>query len=400
MCDKLNILWLCPFQISLLEPEARLIRKNINERSAPWIENLSKELARRSNINLTIITKSANIITTQEFKKYGISFIIIKHNFPFLKKGFPYYMPIDKIFRYAYLRKKIIKHINSIKPDIIHAHGTETVYSLLASKLKYPSVISIQGLISVYNKTNRRKQKLQEAIEVQSIKNSKNFGCRTIWDKEEVLNINPKAKIHYLPEAMNPVFFNKKWKLINKNKIVFVGSIQSRKGVKELIYAFKLLIKKLPALELHLIGSGNDLLIQELKHYSKQNQFENQVYWHGFLNHGKIIDILLSSTVFVLPTYIDNSPNSLGEAMVLGMPCVASNVGGIPSLIEHNKNGLLVKKGNIQELADSIESIILDESLSSRLSKNAREDAYERHYPSKVADQTIQVYKEIINQNE
>lgn len=74
-----------------------------------------------------------------------------------------------------------------------------------------------------------------------------------------------------------------------------------------------------------------------LKKYNIQERFE----FEGFLSADEMKQLLLESNVFVCPSSIENSPNSLGEAMILGVPCVASDVGGISDMLTHNEEGFL-----------------------------------------------------------
>src|SRR5690606_1927389 len=97
-------------------------------------------------------------------------------------------------------------------------------------------------------------------------------------------------------------------------------------------------------------------------------------------------------SMFVLPTLMDNSPNSLVEAMAVGVPSIATNVGGIPSMAKNNCDALLVDKNDVAELANRIKLLFTDKELQSRLSANAKKRAYENNYPSKVSRKYIEVY--------
>jgi len=392
----LKVVWLAPYQLSLLKPHISFTKKSFPERAAPWIEHLSNELGKLENIELTIITKSAHIIKDLTINKNGIKFIILKYNFPFTNKGFPKKLPIDKIFSYYPLPGKIRKLIKKINPDIVHAHGTESVFSLAAQKSNFPYIISIQGLIHIINKTAKRKDIHQEKIEISTIKNGHFFGCRTIWDKAEVLKFNSKANIKYLPEAIDPLFFNVKWNPQKEKHIAFVGNITENKGIHILIDTFIKLKKRGIKLNLDIIGGGNTPLKNTLISKLENEGFDQSVFWHGYIPHSQMQHILSKSYLFVLPTFIDNSPNSLCEAMVMGMPCIASNVGGVPSLINNGVNGLLVEKNNIDELAEKIQLLLENNNLSMQLGSQASIDAFNRHHPKMVANQTIKVYKEII----
>jgi hypothetical protein len=94
---------------------------------------------------------------------------------------------------------------------------------------------------------------------------------------------------------------------------------------------------------------------------------------------------------------MDNSPNSLGEAMLVGMPCIASDVGGIPSMISDGENGLLYNHTDINELADKIELLFSDPALAKKLGAQAKITATERHSPAKIAELTNEMYRQVIS---
>ncbi len=391
----IRILWLCPYQLSLLEPELKVNLKTVQERAAPWIDFLSKELAKNPNIDLHLLTKSSKISSDQNFQKFDSTFHVIRHTFPFSQKGYPWFFPLDKIFWYKKLRKRIHKKIKEIEPDIIHAHGTESVYGLTTINSKIPSIISIQGLMKLIYKADN-KWSFQIPVETYTIKKGVHFGCRTDWDKNEVKKNNPGATIHYLPEAMNPQVFKYQWKDSGNHELVFVGSLIERKGVEALLKSFYEISKQFPEVKLNLIGSGSVNYINKLKTYLKSKNIDAKVQFHGFLRHEELIPVLLKSKIFILPTFMDNSPNSLCEAMALGMPCIASDIGGIPSLIEHEENGLLFETGNYKQLAKLLLKLLVNEKLRETLGRNAREAAIKRHLPANVANTTIEVYKSLL----
>jgi glycosyltransferase involved in cell wall biosynthesis len=116
----------------------------------------------------------------------------------------------------------------------------------------------------------------------------------------------------------------------------------------------------------------------------------------GFRTAAEIARLHLDSQLLILPSAMDNSPNALTEAMVSGLPVVATAVGGIPSLVEHGKTGWLVPPGDATKLAEAIEGLLRQPEQRRCLSENARIVARSRHAPDAVADQTIAAYREIL----
>lgn len=115
------------------------------------------------------------------------------------------------------------------------------------------------------------------------------------------------------------------------------------------------------------------------------------------LDEKEMVKMYLSSQVFVCPSSIENSPNSLGEAQLLGVPCVASYVGGVPNMIEDGKTGLLYRYEEYEMLADQICRIFSDSKLMNSLSANSKVAAIQRHNWQINAQQTIKIYCNIID---
>jgi glycosyltransferase involved in cell wall biosynthesis len=110
-----------------------------------------------------------------------------------------------------------------------------------------------------------------------------------------------------------------------------------------------------------------------------------------------IMHVLLNSSVFVLPTYMDNSPNSLAEAMALGIPSISTKVGGVSSMIVDKEDGILIDAGDVKALIENISILLTNATLQKKLSVNAKKHAFIRNYPEIVAKRTIKVYHAIVN---
>ena len=123
---------------------------------------------------------------------------------------------------------------------------------------------------------------------------------------------------------------------------------------------------------------------------------EDAVEFTGFLDEARMTEALLRAHVFVIASYIENSPNSLAEAMLLGLPCVAGYTGGIPDMVESEVTGLLYPVGDVPLLADRIRRIFTDDRLATSLGANARGVALQRHDPELVTGQLLNAYKEFL----
>lgn len=123
---------------------------------------------------------------------------------------------------------------------------------------------------------------------------------------------------------------------------------------------------------------------------------DNNVEFIGILNEVELKSVLLSSDIYIHPAYIDNSPNALCEAMLLGLPCIASYVGGVPSLIQNEISGVLVPVNEPYYLAEKIISLSKDKTKQKMLSESAIANTRIRHSSKNIENELITAYKKII----
>jgi glycosyltransferase involved in cell wall biosynthesis len=239
----------------------------------------------------------------------------------------------------------------------------------------------------------------QAPLERHVIRTAKYFGSRTAWADTFIRNLNGTATIYDLPEAVNPFFFK-----IESDQstptILMVGSVEQRKGITEALRAMSIIAAAYSSAKLLVVGEGKPDYLEELKHLTRSIRIEANVQWLGFRTAEEIAALHAVSAMLIHPTYLDNSPNSVAEAMASGLPVIASNVGGIPSMIENGATGLLTESGNHRQLAEKIISLLRNEAEGRRLARRARKVALERHFPSAVAERTMNVYKDILNKEE
>ena len=169
------------------------------------------------------------------------------------------------------------------------------------------------------------------------------------------------------------------------------------------------ILEKYP--DAHLYVAGNNIMgrskypyFLRASAYSKyikslisKNKLKKKVTMLGALTDEGMKQQFLESSVFVCPSIIENSPNSVGEAMLLGVPVVAARTGGIPDMIAENKDGLLFEKGNVQELAKCILQIWDEPVISAVYGDNAAVHARATHDADANYRRLVEIYKTIIS---
>lgn len=392
----LKIVWLAQYNVSALAPQLKLNRESVQHNSS-WIHSLSDNLALDDKIELHIITHSQLVDKTQTIKKNNIYFHVIKYTFPFTKKGFPGYFPYDKLTGYFEFKRKARRLIRTLAPDILHVHGTEGGYFSPTFKLDFPCIVSIQGIISEYVKIEPSFAGfLQIPYEQWAIRKSKYLGCRTNFDSDFVRKINKDAVIFDLPEAMNMVFYKHQWKRPSDLSLLFVGSLNKRKGIEDLIHALAKLKCFFPAIHLKVIGQGTQTYSDFLAALVDKHDLTENITWMGPKSPGDVALEMSRASFFVLPSLLDNSPNCLAEAMAVGVPSIATKVGGIPSMVVDKVDGMLFEKHDVDDLVNIIKLLANDTELQDKLSVNASAKAFKRNYPPNVAEKYVEVYKSLL----
>jgi glycosyltransferase involved in cell wall biosynthesis len=393
----MKIAWLSSYPVTFLGNAIDWGVRRESTHPCSWIINLQRELVKLPGIELHLLTLTPWARRTQQVEKDGATIHVIKNGVPFFYKGFPSYMPIDVVAGYLQDRCLLAKELKKIKPDVVHGHGTENSYALAAVRAGIPAVVSMQGIIAEVNKVNPSlRYRMAEGLERTALQEAKYVSCRTAFDTGFVRSVNPSAHIFQIQEAMNPVYFNRQWSGCDRKRILFVGSMGKHKGLIYLLQAVKILSGDDPGVELCVVG-GTPAQIDAYRQRCRELGIEQKVEFTGFLNAESIVPLHLSSRIFTIPSLNENSPNVLAEAMVSGMPCVASAVGGIPSMVDDEKTGLLFQSGDVNGLVQQLKRVLYDDGLCRKLGSAAAEVARARHRPETVAKAVLEAYQYMLD---
>jgi glycosyltransferase involved in cell wall biosynthesis len=387
--------------------------------SGGWMGALLEELKEKKELQLGVATACSQFSDTS-FKKDGVEYFVVKQQSQKFRRSV---FPADNNPLYL---KKCVEIVKKFKPDIVHIHGTERFYGQMVSKglIYCPVVFSIQGIMDSSSEWYRwfGKMSLKEILvsslydslkgnglfwELREARNQARrereyltkgnyFFGRTDWDKAYVSFFNPHAEYFNVSRIIRKPFLEKKWNLSDckRHRIIFTNTRHPRKGTELLLEAVKGLKRLFPDIELVLIGSlGGGSYGRRLKH--KIDSLAGSVKSLGPMNAEQIASELCKSHVFVSASYIENSPNSIAEAQVVGMPVVSSYTGGIPSMIKEGTTGLFFPTGDVPLLVARIKKIFENDSLASSLGENAYHESRERHKSDKIVGNLINGYKSI-----
>lgn len=206
------------------------------------------------------------------------------------------------------------------------------------------------------------------------------------------------VRIHDVANPVGRIFFETSHMDASASSVLFVGSLTRLKRPFDLIKAFAQVVQLKRDASLCLVGPVEDRKYQkEMESYIQKKKL-SKVSFRGSLSQTEVAQLMAGSTVLVLPSVHENTPMVIAEAMAVGLPVVASAVGGIPMMIDDDVTGFLFEAGNIETLAQTLNRVLSDEALRLRVSRNARHMASSLYSPEAVADATMSIYREKLSE--
>ena len=355
----------------------------------------------------------------------------------FAEPGLTWYKKIPVQFQQK--AKRIIEDFN---PDLIHVQGTEYFYGCFDQEVYCgkPVVVSIQGLITgihphymggispkelrgtnwnarffIKGRTLLSEQTTwregRAAQEQKVLCQQSNFIGRTAWDRDLIQFYNSHARYFTVNENLRPPFFTtrRKSQTVKRHSIYCSAAASTAlKGVHWLIRAVAGLKGEFPDIELRIAaadglhppkGLKGQLFDQSYHSYLRRLIRQLDVGKHivalPSLPAEKVAGELQRAELFVLPSMCENSPNSLGEAMLVGTPSIATFVGGVPSILKDGVEGKLVPSGDPAALSGAIRHWFLHPEEAEACVEPARQTALKRHDAKRNAEATLAVYKEL-----
>lgn len=244
-------------------------------------------------------------------------------------------------------------------------------------------------------------------------KNSSSFGKKIIKISLKCADIyllqSPGLKI-WLSRYTNHETFGF-WNSIEINKIppnkfikksstvtgITVGKLGRNKGTYEIIDAIEKLIHNNVNLQWIFVGDGN---LQEFIQIANKKRINRNITFTGPVIDCDKWRYLYKSDFFCLPSYAEGQPISIIEAMAIGLPVISSTVGSIPEMITNGENGLLINPGNVNELIEAIQVMLLDKDKRLQMGAKAKEIALERYSHENLCNNLHFVYKRLLSINE
>ena len=332
---------------------------------------------------------------------------------------------VDFTYSWNRLKLKMLNVIEDFMPDVIQCFGSEWPYGLIAECTNIPVVIHMQGFSNIYSEscelvysdweyircnnfnpkvafttlTNKKKNEDGLSKERHLMKINRFFMGRTHWDEEIVRNYSPKSKYYYCPEALRPEIYDApKW-TSNKSenmRLITITQAGTLKGNEIILRTAKILKEQFNfPFKWEVAGNAEAFRVAERKTRIRHEDYNISLL--GMIDASEVAEKLANSDLYIHPAIIDNSPNSLCEAQVIGCPVIAANVGGIASLVDDGKTGILYPYNEPHMLAFKIMELGQNRELLKFLLENEIKTAIERHNPEDIYLYLYSVYKNVLS---
>lgn len=448
----MKVLWLCNVVLPIAAEQLNMAGSN----KEGWISGLLGSVLRNqeeNDIRLTVAFPVQAGAQPKGFstgrrtvRAYGTSF-----------DCYPFFEDVRNAEKYdAGLEGQLRELVEEVQPDIVHCFGTEFPHTLAMCRVfpkKKRLLIGIQGLCTLCAqcyyadipkrvirtvtlrdwlrrdslRQQQQKYVLRGRMEREAVSLAGNITGRTDFDRKYTTQWNPNAEYYTMNETLRPEFYGPVWRrseCIPHSIFVSQGDYPL-KGLHYMLFAMPAVLEKYPDAVLYVAGDSlveYKTLKQRLKISAygrylrsliRDGGLKERVVFLGRLNAEQMRDRFLRSSLFVCCSSLENSPNSLGEAMLLGVPCVGADVGGIPSIFSNGEDGILyegykIDKNNAcdndekqlkfisKALADAVFKMWKDIEKMEEFCRFARNHAEKTHNNDQNYHRLMEIYANII----
>lgn len=387
-----------------------------------WIASLQREMMKTSSLELGVA-----FISGQQFVKDeqdGTAYYVVPHYRKTWKEKLSYFTAYDVDAEVSPWLPMLKRVVDDFRPDIIQVFGSEGLLGFVQRVTDVPCVLHIQGILNPYwtayfppaisrssivgqhlsplrrwrerkllttwqNNCTRERALLQQT--------QYHMG-RTAWDEIIVKTFNPQAQYFYCSEILRESFYADH-PHVQPDRMVIVSTMSGvmYKGLDLVLHTAQVLKHLLHAdFEWRVYGSTGNVPFFERQ--TGIRGADVNVRFCGVASEQQVCDALCAATAFAQVSYIDNSPNAVCEAQMVGCPVVSTNVGGVPSLIEDGRTGILVPANDPYQMAWHLLRLHTDRALNQSISTEAKQVAHSRHDKAQIATDLLGIYRTILTQ--
>lgn len=395
-----------------------------NTKGGGWISSLENELKKHSQIELAVCFYYNH--TGKEVIDETTYYPVKRHskNILYILKQVFCNKSEASVEHEALAVPDLLSVVNDFKPDVIQVFGSENIYGILANHIDVPIVLHIQGVLSAcYNAflppgvswhdylfadwnpkhiLSRFSNKLAWSRNVLSeqrmFKKIKYVIGRTEWDKNvsAVLGSAANSIYYHCDEILRDAFYVDADRHPSE-KIIFVTTISAflYKGY-DIVLKTANILKNMMGLEFEwrIYGYVDTVLAQKKSGLYPENV---NVRLMGLASAEQLQEILLYATAYIHTSYIENSCNAIGEAQMMGCPCIVCNVGGVSASIENNVSGYLIPSNDIYQLAYKMDYLAKHPEEREKFGQAGKTAARKRHDKAAICNRVLEIYQDILS---
>ncbi len=308
------------------------------------------------------------------------------------------YLKVIKYLHHGFLKAK--KLAKEKKYDIVHVHWPlpMAVMGLPFSKMGTPLIYSFYTAEVVLTKRFPLLKRAFSPI----IKKGSCFLFNSSFTRDSFFSLFPQFKstmnhVLHTSSSFEEEEMRKPKVKVREGMVLFVGRLVERKGVTYLIKAIEQM--KDEKIRLTVVGDGPEY--KSLKNYVREKKLEDRVIFTGRVSDDELKKYYRNADLFVLPAIVDSKGDTEGlgvvllEALINGIPVIASKVGGIIDIVEHEKTGLLVKEKDPDSLAEAIKRMLKDEELRKNTVLMGQKKIREEFSLESLSEKLIDIYREV-----
>lgn len=357
---------------------------------------LAHALARRDDVECHIVS-SCNDVSV-DYKQVGALHVhyVARPNLPRLMTDHLYDVP------------RIVRTIDKINPDVVHGQGQDR-HGLAAVRSKRPNVTTPHGVAFIEAGLQKglfgpTKGRLMVRNEQMVFNRSKHMIIISRY-LPNIYGDMLTAERHFIENPIDPSFFDLD-RQAEAGRLLFVGTVVPRKRVLDVIDSFDKLLEArtrqsqpVDHLQLRIVGPvfGDDYESQVRQRLAESGLAE-QVCITGGVSQEQLVDEFRRAGMLLLASQEETAPQVIAQSLACGLPVVASRAGGVPYMVEHESTAMLFDPGDTEDCATQMNRLLNDADFCAQMSERVQQQALQRFHPDSIADQTVAVYRQVIDQ--
>jgi len=382
--------------IAPLSPQAFLspdrLKKGYRQRylhPAPWAQVISEAIAALPDVKVCVSSHARGVRQKQVVS-------LNKVDYCFVPKHEPGHL--DSLQGHLTARIQLGAAIREWGADLVQGFGTEGYCGWTAATSPLPSVIQMQGIVTLlhpYMRLGSLDRRMRIFYEQKMVRRADVVLAATEFVRDWVHQIDPEKTVHIIPHGVRQDFFDVEAPF-ESSRFLCVSSFWGYKGIDTVIRALHFLTTDLKQdASLTLIGGGP--LQKELEGLVREFGLQGRVQFAGRVPDRQVREEMTGAIASLIGSRMDSSPNVVSEAHAAGLPVIGTRAGGIPDMIEQGRDGFLVGMDDYKEMAIRMKQILEDRAGAKKMGACGRAKVCELNNPARIAEKHLAVYREMLS---